>query len=220
MISVQGHPFFCSWSGGKDSCLALYRAIQEKGRPQVLLTMLTEGGERSRSHGLPLTFIQKQACALGIRLISRAASWQDYETTFVSALGAIKKEGIEIGVFGDIDIDSHREWVERVCGSARIRPYHPLWKKARRDLLKEFLAAGFQATIIAVKDELLGPQFLGRTLDAEAVRELEQAGVDASGEGGEYHTVVTAGPLFSSPLPFRLKGQALRDGYRFADISA
>jgi len=110
-MSIKSHPFFCSWSGGKDSSLALYRAIKEGGKPCFLLTILTEDNQRSRSHGLLSGLIEKQALALGIPLIFRAASWENYEEAFTSAICALREQGIETGVFGDIDIEEHREWV-------------------------------------------------------------------------------------------------------------
>ena len=220
MTSIKGCPFFCSWSGGKDSCLAMYHAMREGGRPRFLLTMLTEDNERSRSHGLPVTLIRKQALALGIPLVVRATSWDDYEVTFLSALREFKRQGVEAGVFGDIDIDAHREWVEQVCCSATIRPYQPLWKQARRRLLEELFETGFKATIVVVKEGTLDRRFLGKTLDADVVSEIEEMGIDSSGEQGEYHTVVTDGPIFSAPLHLDMKRQVLRDGYWFLEVSA
>jgi uncharacterized protein (TIGR00290 family) len=212
-------PFFCSWSGGKDSCLALYHALREGGRPRLLLTMLTEGGERSRSHGLHITVIEKQAEELGIPLVTRAATWDDYEREFISALRELKKDGIEIGVFGDIDMDDHRKWVERVCSSVALQSHLPLWKKARRDLLEELLGAGFTATIVTVKDGVLDRRFLGKVLNASVIEEIDREGIDASGEEGEYHTVVTDGSIFSHPIQLEMGKQVLRDGYWFLDVS-
>lgn len=220
MTSIKGCPFFCSWSGGKDSCLAMYHAMREGGKPRFLLTMLTEDNERSRSHGLPVTLIRKQALALGIPLVVRATSWDDYEVTFLSALREFERQGVEVGVFGDIDIDAHREWVEQVCCSAAIRPYQPLWKQARRRLLEELFKTGFKATIVVVKEGTLDRRFLGKTLDADVVLEIEEMGIDSSGEQGEYHTVVTDGPIFSAPLHLDMKRQVLRDGYWFLEVSA
>ncbi|MBN1218302.1 MAG: diphthine--ammonia ligase [Anaerolineae bacterium] len=219
MTSIKDRPFFCSWSGGKDSCLALYRAIQQGGIPRVLLTMLAEDGARSRSHGLSVDLIQSQAQALGIPLVTRPSSWDDYENKFLATIRKFKENGLEYGVFGDIDLEPHLQWVERVCSSVAIQPYEPLWQEARRDILNQFLYLGFKATIIAVKQGVLSDNFLGRTLDQQAIADLEQAGVDASGEQGEYHTVVTSGPLFSAAIYFEIKEQVVRDGYCFLDVS-
>ncbi len=213
------YSFFCSWSGGKDSCLALYRAIRKKAIPRVLLTSMTEDGERSRSHGLSLEIVQRQAQSMGIPLVTVNTSWEDYESKFLSAISGFKADGIECGVFGDIDLDVHLEWVERVCSSVGIRAYEPLWKSSRRMLLDEFVNLGFQATIIAVKLEALDESFLGRPIDQQTIADLEKAGVDASGEAGEYHTVVTDGPIFSAPIRFRADGKAVREGYGFLEIA-
>jgi len=211
--------FFCSWSGGKDACLALQRAIQAGGRPAALLTMMIEDGLRSRAHGLPQAVLQRQARSLGLPLTCRSASWQDYEQQFLDQLGEFKNAGILAGVFGDIDLEPHREWVERVCRQAGLTPYEPLWQAPRRQLLEEFLDQGFQATIVAVKQDVLAAGFLGRSLDQRLIGELEAAGVDASGEEGEYHTVVTAGPIFSESLRLVHGQQHARDGYYFMDVA-
>src|SRR3954465_7019849 len=107
---MTGRNLCCSWSGGKDSCLALYRALRG-GRPlSCLVTMFTEDGERSRSHGLPKGVLEAQAASLGVPLLSAAASWDSYEAAFVELLRQAKASGAEAAVFGDIDIPGHREW--------------------------------------------------------------------------------------------------------------
>jgi diphthine-ammonia ligase len=219
MKSIKNYPFFCSWSGGKDSCLALYYAIQNGGMPKALLTMLREDGERSRSHGLPVNLIQRQAQNLNIPIFVKKTSWNDYEKVFLSTLHEFKKDGIEYGVFGDIDLEPHLEWVERVCSSAMIQPYEPLWKKARLDLLHDFFNLGFTARIVAVKQGVLDTSFLGQILNEQLVKEMEEIGIDASGEKGEYHTVVTDGPIFSSAIHLELKEQFVYEGYCFLDTS-
>jgi diphthine-ammonia ligase len=219
MTSIKDCSVFCSWSGGKDSCLALYKAIQNGGIPKALLTMLTEDGERTRSHGLPVGVVQCQAKALAIPLIVRKSSWNDYEENFLSAISNFKRDGVEYGVFGDIDLEPHLQWVERVCSSAAIQPYEPLWKRERTDLLNEFLGLGFKATIIAIKQSALDNSFLGRILDQQVITDIEKAGCDASGEKGEYHTVVTDGPIYSSAIHIKTRGQVIHDGYCFLNVS-
>jgi uncharacterized protein (TIGR00290 family) len=219
MKSIRDHNFFCSWSGGKDSCLALYHAIQNGGSPKYLLTMLAEDSQRSMSHGLPITLFQEQAKALGIPLIARPTSWDDYEDTFLSTLHEFKKNGVEFGVFGDIDLEKHLQWCQRVCFTKNIHPYHPLWKRGRRELLDEFVGLGFKATIIAVRQGVLDESFLGRILSEEAIQEIEDVGIDASGEAGEYHTVVTDGPIFSHPVHLEIGKQVYHDGCLLLDVS-
>lgn len=219
MEGIRGKHLFCSWSGGKDCCLALFRAIRNGGVPAYLLTMLTEEGNRSRAHGLPPAIIQAQAQALNIPLVVGKASWNGYEKSFLSAITRFREEGIEYGVFGDIDLEAHLQWVERICSSVGIQAYEPLWKRARGDLLEEFLRLGFKATIISVKQGALDSSFLGQTLNRELIADIEKIGIDASGEEGEYHTVVTDGPIFSSPILLNAKERVLREGYCFLDVS-
>ena len=219
MSPLKEKEFFCSWSGGKDSCLALYLAIQEGGLPRALLTMLEEEGARSRSHHLPLPVVQQQAHALGIPLAACKTSWEDYEADFTKAIGSFRAEGIAHGVFGDIDIEDHMRWVERVCSAAGIQAHEPLWKQPRQTLLETFLDLGFTAVIIAVKEDVLDRSFLGRALDHEMIAAMEEAGIDPSGEEGEYHTVVISGPIFTRQIPIRHGSAITQGGYCFLDIS-
>ncbi len=100
-----------------------------------------------------------------------------------------------------------------------IQAYEPLWKRAREDLLNEFLQLGFKATIISEKKMYRVLAFLGRTLDSEVIADMQEIGIDASGEEGEYHTVVTDGPIFSSPIHLQMQDEAFRDGYCFLDVA-
>ncbi|MEW6243618.1 MAG: diphthine--ammonia ligase [Bacillota bacterium] len=210
--------FFCSWSGGKDSSLALYHAVREGGVLSALVTTLTEDGTRTRSHGLPVRLIKAQAEALGVPVITRPTSWNDYTRAFISILEALKENGIEAGVFGDIDLEAHRDWIETTCLSVGIQPCLPLWKKPRHALLHELNGLGFKALIVAVKDGTLPKSFLGRELNRETCAALGYQRVDIMGEQGEFHTVVLDGPIFSYPLSIEVKGQYFHDGYWFLDV--
>ena len=218
--SLAGRRFFCSWSGGKDAYLALARAVAAGGRPEALVCMLHEGSERSRGHGLPLGLLEAQAAALGVPFVTRATTWDDYEATFVSVLRGLRARGVEAGVFGDIDLEGHRVWVEGVCEVADLSCHLPLWQEPRRRLIGELLAGGVRATVVAVDAAKLDPGFLGRELSDELVAELEAAGADACGEDGEYHTMVTAAPLFSAPVPLDWDGREERDGHWVLKFSA
>lgn len=208
-----GPRFVCSWSGGKDSCLALYHAMRGGHRPALLFTMMTETGERSRSHGLPRSLLETQAQRLGVPIVFASASWPRYESVFIAALSEIARDGVEAAVFGDIDVDRNRAWAENAARSAGLAPLHPLWQRPRRELLHEFIDLGFRAIIVVTRDDRLAPDFLGRTIDRAAIAAMEQAGIDASGEMGEYHTVVTGGPIFSADIRLHVHGQRCLDGY-------
>lgn len=144
MPGLRGRQFFCSWSGGKDSCLSLYRAVKADGVPAALITMMTEGGERSRSHGLRLDVIRAQAEALSVSLVTRSASWGTYEDVFREAVREFAVQRITIGAFGDIDLDEHREWCVRVCAEAGAEAVHPLWKMDNLMLSKALWAESSQ----------------------------------------------------------------------------
>lgn len=217
--TAPSHRFITSWSGGKDSCLALDRARSSGLEPAGLFTMFTEGGERSRSHGLTHAVLRAQAQAMGLRLFTNNASWPEYEDVFIGALREFRLRGIQSGVFGDIDIEDHRAWVQRVCAAAGMRALHPLWQAPRRALLEEFLARGFQATVIAVRDGVLDRAFLGRNLDESLIAEFEALGIDSCGENGEYHTVVTDGPLFRTPVALAQGEASLHSGVWFLDVT-
>lgn len=217
--NVKDRPFFSSWSGGKDACLALYLAMREGGVPRYLVTMEYEDGGASRGHRIPIDLIGKQASSIGIHLITRRTSWEGYETAFLSILEGLRKEGVEAGVFGDIDLEEHRVWIERICSSVGMNACLPLWGKRRIELIDELLGAGFKATIVAVRENDLDRRFLGRTLDEDLIQEFTELGIDVSGEAGEYHTVVIDGPIFSTPLVLEAKGDFLMEGHWFLDLS-
>ena len=213
---------FCSWSGGKDSALALHRARDAGVVVERLVTMMIEDGTRSRSHGLRTEVLRAQAEAMGLPITFVPTSWADYEDRFVAAVTALRADGVTEGVFGDIDVDRNRAWVEGVCGPAGVHVHEPLWGRPRRALLDELLNEGFRAYVVAVRADApgpgVGPDLLGRELDAVLVDVLAAAGIDPSGELGEYHTVVTAGPVLSRPLDLAFGEVVERSGYRFVDV--
>lgn len=205
--------FVSSWSGGKDSCLALWRAMQSGSVPQGLLNMLDESGERSRSHGLSPAVLQAQAEAIGLPLYTASASWQRYEQEFVLALERCKALGIEMAVFGDIDLDDHRAWEEKVCASAGLIPCLPLWQQKRLDLVREFTAAGFSAQIVVVNTDLISEHYLGEAFNTVLIDRMLADGIDPCGEAGEFHTVVTGGPLFQHPLHLAERARHRQQNY-------
>lgn len=209
---------FCSWSGGKDSCLSLYHAIQQGREVRVLLSMLAEDGKHSRSHGLKKELLMRQAQALGLPIEFGAAAWDQYEACFMAKLGSFSEQNLEAGIFGAIDLEENRQWVEKVCQAVGMAAILPLWKKDRRSLLAEFIALGFRAVMVAVKSDLLDESWLGRILELEMIEELERIGIDASGENGEYHTFVYDGPLFSHQVIFQAGSILKRDGYSFLEL--
>ena len=194
-----------SWSGGKDSCLALWRAHQQGVKVRRLLSALEETGERARSHGVSPALLRAQAAAMDLESQFIAATWHNYEAQFVDALELARSEGITQAVFGDIDLQPHRDWEEKVCARAGIAPLLPLWLGKRLDLVHEFWAAGFKAVVVCVDGRFLDASYAGRLFDEAFVASLPE-GVDACGENGEFHTFVYDGPSFEQPVAWRSAG--------------
>ncbi len=194
---------FSSWSGGKDSCLALHRALRQGFDVRYLLTMFDEIEDRSRSHAVSGEMITAQAEALGINLITAKASWQNYEKVFIEQLKSFNSNGITHGIFGDIDLEPHREWEEKVCAAANIEAVLPLWSENRRKLVDEFIAEGFKAVVVCVNEKYLDSSFCGRLFDENFLADLPE-NVDACGENGEFHTFVFDGKIFNNAVKFNV----------------
>lgn len=195
-------PALVSWSGGKDSCLAMWRARQSGMQIRRLITAMDESGESSRSHGVPPALIKAQADALGAEMHFYYTSWGNYEERFIATLNTARDDGISHAIFGDIDLMPHREWEEKVCAKAGITPLLPLWDEPRRNLVDEFLSLGFKAVVVCVNGKFLGEEFCGREFDEAFLADLP-ANVDACGENGEFHTFVYDGPAFARPVAFK-----------------
>jgi uncharacterized protein (TIGR00290 family) len=219
-VGLAGRRFFCSWSGGKDAYLALRRAVAGGGHPAALLCMLEENGAVSRGHGLPLAVLRAQAASLGVPLLAGSTNWEGYEECYVAALGVLRGKGVEAGVFGDIDLQGHRDWVEGVCRRLGMSCHLPLWEEPREALVRELIDSGVTATVVATNESRLGEEFLGRRFDDDLLSDLREAAVDLCGEEGEYHTAVTDGPLFRKPVPLRWLGHARRDGHWVLNFAA
>jgi len=146
-----------------------------------------------------------------------------YEADFKRVILDLKKEGVEGGVFGDIDLEEHREWVERLCREADIVPHLPLWGLNQEKILTDFIGLGFEAVIVIAKADLFGREWLGRKVDLNFLShlsELKETGdITACGEAGEYHTFVTDGPLFSQRIEILESNKVLREGSWFLEIS-
>lgn len=208
----------CSWSGGKDSCFALMKAVQDGHVPKVLVNVLTEEGTISRSHGLSSTILKAQADSIGVPIHFISSTWEEYEGKFVAALQQMKKVyHLEYAVFGDIDLQPHLEWEEMVCAKAGLIPVLPLWKQDRRELVEEMLRSGIETMIVSC-NETMGERFLGRIIDEELIDELDALGIDACGENGEYHTVVLNCPLFKDRINVVTNNRTNNDKYWFTEL--
>lgn len=189
-----------SWSGGKDSCFALMKSVAHGLKPTVLLNMMNENGKVSRSHGIPLQILEQQAKQIGVPLVAVPVSWNDYEKNYIAILHEIKKQHeIEGVVFGDIDLEPHREWEEKVCNASDLKAFLPLWQQDRVDLVFQMIDSGIETMIVSCNLEM-GESYLGKIVTKELALELQQKGIDACGENGEYHTLVINCPLFKDKI--------------------
>ena len=195
---------FVMWSGGKDCSLALHNFLKEASGTVSYLVHVA--GSCSQGHKLPLHLLKAQSQAMGVPLIIRHinSSHEGFEPHLKSVIRSLKKEGVNAGIFGDIHLQEHRDWIERVCKEVELEAIFPLWGRRMRDLMDEFVDSGFRARVVAVKDERAPLHcLLGREVDQEFVRDIEaMEGVDLCGENGEYHTFVYDSPLYDKSIDF------------------
>jgi diphthine-ammonia ligase len=213
---------FASWSGGKDCCLALHRSVKSGLDVRYLANMITEDGKRSCSHGMSAAVIKKQAEALGIPIAQRPTTSDTYEAVFTETLKGFRKEGITGGVFGDIDFNAHKEWIDRICANAGMTPRLPLWLEDQQKLLEEFIDAGYKTVVVAVKAAILGKEALGMTIDRKFMTYIKGLNKDITpcGEAGEFHSLVIDGPLFKKRLVLKETEKVTRGEHHFLEIKA
>ncbi len=210
-----------SWSGGKDSALAL-RALRDAGTsPVALLTTFTEDHDRISMHAVRRELARAQAAATGIPLVEvdipAACPNEVYEERMARALGTPPLDRAGAMAFADLflaDIRAYRE--ERLTGAGRSAVF-PLWERDTGELAREFIEAGFEAVLVCVDPAQLDPSFVGRPFDEALLADLP-AGVDPCGENGEFHTFVHAGPIFEHPIEIALGETVTRDGFAFQDL--
>lgn len=220
MRDLRGATFVCSWSGGKDACLALHRAVAAGGVPQALICLAREDGEATLTHGVPIDLVRAQAERLGLPIDVCPGSWHDYALVWAQALRRRHEAGVEAAVFGDLHIVRHHQWELRVCRGLGLKPVHPLWKESPRALADELFATRTRAVITCLLAERLDKTYLGKEITPALLNELEAEGVDPFGEHGEYHTLVVDAARFSAPVDIAPVGEYLHDGHWYLDFGA
>jgi len=209
-----------SWSGGKESCFSCYKAISEGFEVSYLLNFVSKD-ERCMSHGLDSKLIVAQSQAIEIPIVQKEVTWDTYEKGFKIGIRQLKRMGVRGAVFGDIDVQEHKDWVDRICNELGIKPVMPLWGLDPKRILTDFIDEGFEAVVVMVKADLLSEDWLGRKVDRNFVSDLLklESKVHLCGELGEYHTFVSDGPLFKRRLEILDSEKIARNGYWFLDIS-
>jgi len=221
-VSEEPAPLALSWSGGKDSALALWALREELGtEPVALLTTITEDYDRISMHAVRSELLREQARASGIELVEipipAGCVNATYEERMARALASPPLADVATIAFGDLflaDVRAYRE--ERLAGAGRSALF-PLWGRDTTALAHEFIDAGFEATLVSVDPRQLDPSFVGRRFDEALLADLP-AGADPCGENGEFHTFVHAGPIFDAPIEVELGEVVMRDGFAFQDL--
>ena len=209
--------YLASWSGGKDSCFACHRALAQGYKISHLVNFISRQYQRVSFHGTEKRMVQLQSQAIGIPVLQKETTPDGYEQEFKEAVRGLLPEGIKGMVFGDIYLDEHKEWVERVCAELGIEAVEPLWGKSPGSVLSGFIEAGFEAIIVSAKAELIDEEWVGRGVDRDFMNYLKSKDIDLCGENGEYHTLVVNGPLFKRKIEITESRTIKRDGYWFLD---
>ncbi len=204
-----------SWSGGKDSCLACYKAMQQGYQIKYLLNFISRESKRGCFHGIESRLTQLQADLIGIPLVQKetTADMLRYEEEFKEAVLELKAQGIRKMIFGDIFLLDQINWVERVCKDIDITPIEPLWNKKPEDIIKEFIDLGFKAIIVSCQADKFSKDFVGRQVDKKLSDELKERNICPCGENGEFHTLVVDGPIFKRRIEILESEPVLKEGF-------
>jgi uncharacterized protein (TIGR00290 family) len=209
-----------SYSGGKDSTLALDRAVRQ-GRQVAYLFNIFEGvSGRVRFHGVPAHLLAAQAASLGIPLIQESTHPDDYETVFLRVLDRLKEEGVGGIIFGNIHLADIRAWYEERVRGRGFEHVEPLWEEPGLDLVREVIDRGYAVRMVSVDLQRTPREWLGRVFDQDLVAEIaSHPEVDPCGERGEFHTFVENGPLFRQPIATQIAGTVEMEGHGLIDLA-
>ena len=206
--------YLASWSGGKDSCFACYRAIKNG----MKVSRLVHFDRLFNLRGVCAEMIKQQAELAGIPLVQKKVEQENFEHEFKKTVGACAKNGTQGVVFGDICLEPHKEWVDRVCGELGLEAVEPLWGIKTENIIREFFQEGFETIIVSGNQNLIDKRFIGRKMDGEFIEYLKSKNLDICGESGEFHTFVTGGPLFRGRIEITDADVTSRQGFWFLDV--
>jgi uncharacterized protein (TIGR00290 family) len=214
-----------SWSGGKDSALALQVLLEDPSiEVACLMTSVTRRYDRVSVHGVRRALLHEQARRTGLPLVEimldASCTNADYEKAFLGALDDVKRldPSVSAVAFGDLFLEDVRAYRERLLSGTGLRPVFPVWGADTMLLARRMIDDAFTARLVCVDCTQLDASFAGRSYDASLLADLP-ADVDPCGERGEFHTFVSDGPVFSSAVPYRVGGTVLRDDrFAFCDL--
>jgi uncharacterized protein (TIGR00290 family) len=224
MSSPHPPKAFVSWSSGKDSAYALYEAQRSNVAEVVgVLTTVNEVYGRVAMHGVRESVLDRQIAALGMRalkvMLPNPCSNEIYQERMAQACAHIKEQGVSHIVFGDLFLEDIRAYREQQLAAVGLTGIFPLWRRDTAILARAMIASGTVAHLVCVDPRRLGREFAGRRFDTQLLEELP-AQVDPCGENGEFHTLVSAGPMFSAPIEVSVGEIVEREGFVFADVVA
>ncbi len=212
-----------AWSTGKDCAWALHEVRTHQSFELVgLLTTVTETFARVSMHGVREEVLKAQARALHLPLVTVPIPFpcpnEVYERAMGSAVFRLRKVGVTRLIFGDLFLEEVRAYREQRLRGSGVDPVFPLWGRPTRALANEMIDQGLEARIVSLDPKVVPRSLAGRTLTRALLDQLPPT-VDPCGERGEFHTCVTAGPMFDRPLSV-VPGEVVeRDGFVFADLA-
>jgi uncharacterized protein (TIGR00290 family) len=215
-------PVLVSWSGGKDSCLALHEILRLGDmRVEALLTTITRDFDRISTHGVRRILLERQAASLGHPLhqitISKGASNEEYEEKTGEAFSTYRDRGTTSVVFGDLFLEDIRAYRERLLAKHHMTGLYPIWGRDTAKLIREFIGLGFKAVLVCVVPAKLDSSFECLKIDERFVSGLHDH-IDPCGENGEFHTFVYDGPMFRTPVRFSSGEVVCRNSFWFCDL--
>ncbi|TMB45815.1 MAG: diphthine--ammonia ligase [Chloroflexi bacterium] len=214
----MGANYALMWSGGKDSALALQRATAAGIHIARLVNFYDSTTRRVRFHATRTEMIQAQAHAAGIELDAISTTWSEMESRLGAELAALRAEGFDGVVFGDIHLADVREWYESRVRAAGLEHIEPIWGEDPAGLVGEFVESGGRAVITCVDLSRLEPSWLGRIIDQRFLEEIGATGIDPCGENGEFHSFAYQGPGFTNPVAWRPDEMRWESGFAQLDV--
>jgi uncharacterized protein (TIGR00290 family) len=218
-------PVVMSWSGGKDSAMALHELLRTADYEVIgLMTTVSEEYQRISHHGVREALLDEQAEAIGIPLEkvylpsgdSGGCTNDVYETIMSRVMDSYKARDVQTVAFGDLFLADLRAWREANLAKAGMRGIFPIWKRDTTAMAHEVIRLGYKAYLSCVEANV-GPKLAGRLYDQELLRELPLE-IDPCGENGEFHSFVFDGPIFKKPVLLKVGEIVMRDGRYYADL--
>ena len=218
-------PVLMSWSGGKDSAVALYELLRSPDWDVVgLLTSVADQYRRVSHHGVREELLDEQADALGLPLDKLRLTLRDgpctndvYERLVGDKLEKYVRRGVRHVAHGDLFLADLRAYRERNLAKLEMVGVFPIWGRDTRKLVEDFEDRGFHSVLCCVEGSKLDASFVGRQVDRRLVADLPPE-VDPAGENGEYHSFVYEGPIFRRPLAIQLGEVVTRDNRHYIDL--